>query len=37
FDAIYLQNTDIIIAKALAEFRADQTRFVLENPDPREN
>ncbi|ACD30503.1 5-(carboxyamino)imidazole ribonucleotide mutase [Francisella tularensis] len=37
FAASILQHTDINIAKALAEFRAEQTRFVLENPDPREH
>ncbi|MDE4953254.1 5-(carboxyamino)imidazole ribonucleotide mutase, partial [Francisella tularensis subsp. holarctica] len=37
FAASILQHTDINIAKALDEFRAEQTRFVLENPDPREH
>ncbi|APC92100.1 MULTISPECIES: 5-(carboxyamino)imidazole ribonucleotide mutase [Francisella] len=36
FAASILQHTDANIAKALAEFRAEQTQFVLDNPDPRE-
>ncbi|AEB28243.1 5-(carboxyamino)imidazole ribonucleotide mutase [Francisella hispaniensis] len=37
FAASILQHTDTNIAKALAEFRAEQTQFVLDNPDPREH
>ncbi|ORM39046.1 N5-carboxyaminoimidazole ribonucleotide mutase [Francisella endosymbiont of Ornithodoros moubata] len=37
FAASILQHTDANIAKALAEFRAEQTQFVLDNPNPREH
>ena len=37
FAASILQHTDANIAKALAEFRTEQTQFVLDNPDPREH
>lgn len=36
FAASVLQHTDESIGKALADFRANQTQTVLDNPNPRE-